>query len=431
MLASGLIISGLTLRLRRQAEWARQRGMATAALYAMSRTLLQTRDLEDMVPEAARQLSSVFDAKVAVLLPDEAGNLKAADLGDIAYTLDERESAVADWTFRHGESAGLGTSTLPLAAAHYHPLSASGGPAGVMGLKPSEPSALLDPERLHLLETFTNQVGLALERARLVSRARAVETEIDMERLRNSLLSAVSHDLRTPLASIMGSSSTLIEKADLLPPETRRELEDEIYDEAEHLNRLVGNLLDVTRLEAGALALQREWSSIEEIVGVVLARLSRSLARHPVTTSIPSDLPLLPMDPVLIEQALFNIVDNAVRHTPPGTPIVVSAEERPGDVVISVADAGPGIAPGDEEQIFEKFHRAKQGKPGGGVGLGLTISKGIVAAHGGRVWVESRAGAGAVFRFSLPRVGNPPSIPEEGALAPSSAAPVEEPGPGK
>ena len=428
MLASGLIISDLTLRLRRQAEWARQRERATAALYAMSRTLLGTHGVEEMLREAARQLSSVFDAKVAVLLPDEEGNLKAADVGELGYEVDERERAVADWAFRHGENAGLGTSTLPLAAAHYHILSASSGPAGVIGLEPSEASTLLDPERLHLLDTFTNQVGLAIERARLATRARAVEMEVDIERLRNSLLSAVSHDLRTPLASIMGSSSTLLEKGDVLPPETRRELEEAIYDEAERLNRLVGNLLDVTRIEGGALSLRREWSSVEEIVGVVLARLSRSLEDHPVKTSIPSDLPLVPVDPVLVEQVLFNLVDNAIRHTPAGAGIDVSAERRPGEVIVSVADSGGGISPGEEARVFEKFQRAKRGEPGGGVGLGLTISKGIVTAHGGKIWVENCPDGGAVFRFGLPIVGDPPPVPEEGGLAPSQALPAGQGG---
>jgi two-component system sensor histidine kinase KdpD len=428
MLAAGLLVSGLMLRLRLRAEWARRSQGVTAALYALNRTLSEAHGRENIVREAARHLASVFDTKVAMLLPDEEGKLVPRDVGSPGFPLDEHGLAVAAWSLAHTERAGRGTATLPSAAALYQPLRASRGAVGVIGLQPAAGASPLDVDQLHLLETFSNQVALAIERVDLAARARTVEMQVEVERLRNSLLSAVSHDLRTPLASIMGSSSTLLEGGHKLTPETRRELTEAIYDEAERLNRLVANLLDVTRLEAGAVVVRREWQPLEEIVGVVLNRMGRSLDGHPLTTRIPADLPLVPVDAALIEQVLFNLVDNAARHTPTGTPIEVAAEAGGGEVVVSVADTGPGVPAGEEERIFERFQRGPRGKAGGGIGLGLTVSRGVVVAHGGRIRVERRPGGGAVFRFTLPVVGEPPSIPPERPLAAAVEASGKEAG---
>jgi two-component system sensor histidine kinase KdpD len=222
--------------------------------------------------------------------------------------------------------------------------------------------------------------------------------------LRSTLLSSVSHDLRTPLAAITGAASTLLgPKA--LGPEAERELKEAIHEEADRLNRLVSNLLDMTRLEAGSLQLQRDWHSLEELVGTALARLEGQTKERPVTVAIPSDLPLVSVDPVLIEQLLVNLLENAFKYTPPGSPVRVAAGVNEGSIEVEVADEGPGFPAGAEERIFEKFYRGPSTAHGSG--LGLPICKAIVTAHGGRIWAENRP-RGAAFRFSLPLGGTPP-----------------------
>ena len=235
--------------------------------------------------------------------------------------------------------------------------------------------------------------------------------QIEAERLRNSLLSAVSHDLRTPLAAIAGASSTLVESDATLDHAARHELAESIYEESERLSRLVANLLDMTRLEGGAMSIRKEWQSIEETVGVVLNRLARQLREHRVETRLDPELPLVPLDELLIQQVLMNLLENALQFAPVGSPIELTAYAGEKEVTISVADRGPGFSPGDEKRVFEKFYRGKV--PHGsrsGAGLGLAICRGVVELHGGRIWAENRVGGGAVIRFALPLAGKPPEV---------------------
>jgi two-component system sensor histidine kinase KdpD len=238
---------------------------------------------------------------------------------------------------------------------------------------------------------------------------------VERERLRNSLLSAVSHDLRTPLAAIAGASSTLLDAGPALDPVSQRELLQSISDEAEALNQLVGNLLDMTRLEAGALTVNREWHSAEEIVGVVLNRLSHRLQDRPIATRLPPDLPLVFVDATLIQQVLVNLLENADRYSPPGAPIEIAVTTSGKWLTFEVADHGPGLPPGDEQRVFEKFYRSPHGGSRSGVGLGLSICRGIVELHGGRIWAENRD-RGAVFRFTLPLEGRAPEVRAEDRL---------------
>jgi two-component system sensor histidine kinase KdpD len=304
--------------------------------------------------------------------------------------------------------AGMGTDTLAGARALYLPLAAAGGAIGVLGVRPAQPRRLLIPEQLHLLETFASQAALALERVALSEEAQRAQVQAETERMRSSLLSSVSHDLRTPLAVITGATSSLVEGAVTLDPATRVELAQTAYDEATRLNRLVGNLLDMTRLESGALQVRKEWQPLEEVVGATLTRLHDRLRDHSVTVTLPPDGPLVPLDSVLVEQVLINLLENAIKYTPPGSPIELSATGAGDVVTVTVADRGPGIAAGDEQRIFDKFYRARAGTGSGGVGLGLTICRGIVEAHGGRIWAENRPGGGAAFHFTLPIEGTPP-----------------------
>jgi two-component system sensor histidine kinase KdpD len=236
--------------------------------------------------------------------------------------------------------------------------------------------------------------------------------QIETERLRNSLLSSVSHDLRTPLAAITGAASTLIENNHTLNPEDRLELAQVTYEEAERLNRLVSNLLDMTRLESGGVQVEKEWQPLEEVIGTTLARLGKRLHEHPVVVNLPPDLPLVPFDSMLIEQVLVNLLENTIKYTPTGSPVELSARRESDAVIVEIVDHGPGLKRGDEQRIFDKFYRSMP-TAGRGVGLGLTICRAIVETHGGRIWAENRAEGGAVFRFTLPLGGEPPEIKKD------------------
>lgn len=397
LLAIGIIMSRLTGRIREQADAARAREQRTAGAFSLSREMAAAREPEEIAAAATRHIEDAFAGRVTFLLASKDGGLPGAD-------------GVARWTLEHAQMAGLGTSTLPASPALYLPLQASGPVFGVVRVEPRDSRDVADPEQRQQLESFVRQAAVALERAALAERNQASRMEVEAERLRTSLLSSLSHDLRTPLAGIEGAASSLLEGGPGQSAENRRELAETILDESRRMTRLVANLLDMIRVESGSLAVQKQWVPLEEVIGVALIRLDARLSRHPVTTHIPPDLPLVSVDDILLEQVFINLLENAAKYTPPGSPIEVSAEARDGTVTVSVADRGPGIPPGDELRIFDKFHRASQGDAVGGIGLGLTICRGIIQAHGGRIWAEHRAGGGAVLRFTLPQDGVPPAV---------------------
>lgn len=415
MLVVAVLVSRLTARVRLQAEAAREREAVTSALYAMSRELTAARTAEAVSTTAAHHVQRAFDGQVAILLPDEAGDLVHQQ--STGLVLDDKENGVARWVYDHAQMAGRGTSTLPAAEALYLPLVSSGSTVGVIGVRPEDPKLFLDPIQRQLLETFAGQAAAALQRAMLAERNQRTQVEVEAERLRTSLLSSLSHDLRTPLAGIEGAASSLLEQAGALSAETRHDLAQTVLEESRRMTRLVGNLLDMIRVETGALQVQKEWQPLEEVIGVVLIRLDERLRGHPVEVDLPRDLPLVPIDTVLMEQVFINLLDNAIKYTPPNTPIEISAASRNDAVVVAVADRGPGVPAGEEERVFDKFHRAYQGTASG-VGLGLTICRGIVKAHGGKIWVENRTGGGAIFRFTIPLAGAQPApVPVEAESA--------------
>ena len=410
MLVVAVVISTLTVRIRQRAESARERERRTASLYAMSRELASTRGVDELLRVAVRHIAEVFGSAVGVFLPDDAGQLVAHG-GSLAAPGEETsERGVSQWVYEHGQMAGQGSATLPGAGALYLPLVASRGTIGVLGVQPTDPHAFTAPEPLHLLETFAAQVALAIERAVLAEEAHQAQLRVESERLRNTLLSSVSHDLRTPLATITGAASSLMDEAERLPPAARRELLAAIREESDRMNRLVGNLLDMTRLESGALQIRKEWHPLEEVVGAALGRLAARLGDRPVTTRLPPDLPLVPLDGVLMEQVLINLLDNAIKYTPAGSPIEIGVSLTDGRVLLEVADRGPGLPPGHETRVFEKFYRGPVVGTAGGVGIGLTICQGIVEAHGGRIWAATRPGGGAVFSVALPVADTPPEV---------------------
>jgi two-component system sensor histidine kinase KdpD len=410
MLIVAMVISTLTTRVRGQADASRQRERRTAALYAMTRDLVSRQGLDELLEAAARHMSEVFGSRMAVFLPGPDGQLvrRAGELGPGTDELSER--AVARWVQEHGQLAGHGSATLPGARALYLPLKAARGTVGVLGVVPPSDEALAAPEQLHLLETFAAQTALAIERVALVDEAQQARLRSETERLRNSLLSAVSHDLRTPLATITGSASALVEQEAGLDAAARRELAQAIEEEADRLNRLVHNLLEMTRLESGGVRVRKDWAPLEEVVGSALARVEKRLGERRVDIDLPTDLPLVPLDPLLIEQVFINLLDNAIKYTPEGSPIDISAVVEDRAVLVTVGDRGSGFAPGEEVKVFEKFYRGQEAGARSGAGLGLAIARGMVEAHGGWISAEPRAGGGALFRFSLPLATEPPEV---------------------
>jgi two-component system sensor histidine kinase KdpD len=423
MLVTGLTISTLTARAKLQAESARGREERTAALYSLSRELAAVESVHEIAQAVSRHVGSAFGTQVTVLLPDGRGKLQVQPAITGGFEPGAKDRGTAQWSFEHGQKAGVGTNTLPGADGLYVPLAISGRAVGVLGVRAVQSGRPLEPDQAHLLEAFAGQAAVALERAKLTAEAEQVRIDVERERLRNSLLSAVSHDLRTPLAAIAGAGSTLLDSGLELDANVRRELLQTICDEAEALNQLVGNLLDMTRLEAGALTVHREWHSVEEMVGVVLNRLGRRLEGRPIKTELPADLPLVFVDATLIQQVLVNLLDNAHRYSPPGAPIELKVRGAGNRLTFEVADRGTGVTPGDEERVFEKFYRSPQGGSRSGVGLGLSICRGIVDLHGGRIWAENRD-CGAVFRFTLPLEGRAPQVRVEEPLTAEAAPSV-------
>jgi two-component system sensor histidine kinase KdpD len=410
MLAVALVISNLTASVRLQAKVAGYRERRADALYRMSRELAHTQTETGVLRAAVRHVGETFQCQNVILLPNAAGRIVYPRGDGISQSLHGADLSVAQWVYDHGKPAGLGTDTLPGAEALYLPVPHSQGTCGVLALLPVSLLRLFVPEQQRLLETFCSQIGLSLERVRLTREAHDAQMQAQTEQLRNSLLAAISHDLRTPLATIVGASSTLLRADERLGAGVRHELTASVYDEARRISGLVDNVLDMARLHAGALQLERQWYPLEEIVGGVLTRLRERLGARAVQVALPRELPMVQVDGVLIEQVLANLVENALKYTPPESPILISAAADDAAVVVSVEDRGPGLPPGDEERVFDKFYQGAPERSQSGVGLGLTICRALVEAHGGRIWAENAPGGGAVFRFTLPLTGEPPTI---------------------
>ena len=420
MLLVGLVISNLTASIRLQARVAQHRQARAEALYKMTRELSRANDLGEAVTIAVQHVSKVFEAQAVVLLPGLNGTIAYPKAQGIYGSYHGADLGVARWVFANRVPAGLGTHTLSGAEALHLPLLAAHEMVGVLAVLPARPDRLLIPEQRHLLETFGGQIAAAIERIQLAAEAAEMARKAETESMRNSLLNAISHDLRTPLAVLVGASSSLVDDAERLSDAAKHELAVSIHEEAKRMSTLVGNLLDMARLESGAVELARQWTPLEEIVGSVLSRLTPMLADHPVSVALPDDLPLISVDPVLIEQVFANLLENAVKYTPHGTPIEISARKLAGRIAVEVADSGPGIPPGEETKLFDKFYRLQREAAQSGVGLGLAICKAIIAAHGGTISAANRATGGAIFRFELP-AGEPPTVEAE----PVPAAPAQ------
>jgi two-component system sensor histidine kinase KdpD len=404
LLAVSLVISYLTAQVREQAEAAQPREAQTAALYELGHDLTATVGLEAVAKTIIAHISQIFSREVAIFLP-EGDRLKLFTTSP-GLVVAENELAVATWAFEHGQLAGRGTDTLPDASMHYQPLKTTRGVIGVLGIKPASSNPTMSPEQRRTLDTFVNQVALAIEGARLAEQARQTELLEATEKLQTALLNSISHDLRTPLVSITGALSSLEEASPALDEEVQRSLIETAREEAERLNRLVGNLLDITRLEAGAMHLHREACDVQELIGSSLEQIGIPLKNRQVKVEIPAKLPLVPLDFVLFSRVLVNVIDNALKYSPDEKPIEIKARTSSQTLEISIADRGVGIPQEELEHIFDKFYRVQRPDNVSGTGLGLSISKGIVEAHGGSIRAENRRGGGAIFTVSLPMEGN-------------------------
>jgi two-component system sensor histidine kinase KdpD len=412
MFIVAFVISNRTERIRRIASAAKEREVRTATLYAMSRELAVARSSDDIMHVAYRHLREVLHSDVCLLLPDGGGVLRRANAFDPKIEVGREVGSAAQQVFADGTRDGSGDRTFE--GARLVALRASTGPIGVLMARSATPDYFASHAHEDLLDTFASQIALAMERARLGEDAERAQLEVQNERLRNALLSSVSHDLRTPLAVIKGAVTAMLDGDSTLTRARKLEYLTTISDEASRMNRLVRNLLDMTSLEAGALRVRnKQWQPLEEVIGVALNRLDEQLEDRSVQVHIPPEASLVPFDATLVEQLLINLVENAVKYTPPSSPISIDARRIDHGVEVIVADSGPGVPAGEEESIFEKFHRAARTGPG--MGIGLTICRGIVVAHGGKIWYEAGERGGASFRFVLPldEAGPPPSaLPE-------------------
>ncbi|MFT0171551.1 DUF4118 domain-containing protein [Paraburkholderia mimosarum] len=433
MLLTSLVISHLTSSLRREASVAQRREQRTGAMYAMARELAAALTTEQIVAIGSRHVSEVFGARVALLLPDSVDKVQQKiEEPDPKIMLDAEnlDLDVGQWVYDQQKPAGHGTDTLPAAAARYLPLRAPMRTRGVLAVVPRDARELHVPEQQRMLDAFAAQIALALERVHYVDIARDALVNMESERLRNSLLSAISHDLRTPLTAIVGFSSMLAqthEPADMPRDSRSSELIEAIHDEALRMTGIVTNLLDMARLQAGSLRLNRQWTVLEETVGAALAACRRVLAHHPVQVKLEPGLPLLQLDAVLMERLFSNLLENAAKYTPADTPLTIAARrvEEGGQpfVRVSVEDNGPGLPPGMGERVFEKFTRGEKESAKPGIGLGLAICRAIVEAHGGTIGAANRVAAdgrveGATFWFALP-VETPPPLPADVAESPA------------
>jgi two-component system sensor histidine kinase KdpD len=408
-----LAMGQLTARLRAQQTAEREREERATALYLLTRELAGGKDFTELLGAVIRQLGDVFKADVAVLLPDPERKTELVAYPFGTLDLSEKEMSVATWAFRNAKPAGCTTDTLPSADALYLPLVTPSDCIGVVGLRLKDRRELTLQQR-NLLENFIGQIALVLDRQRLSDADHTAKLLEESERLSKALLDSISHELRTPIAAITSAASGLEDLAQQDNPAMRRALTGEIREASRRLNRLVGNLLDMTRLAAGRMKLRLEWCDVGDLVNVALRQLDKELANHPVTNNLPRDLPLVKMDFVLMEQALANLLLNAALHTPPGTRVQISAITTNGELALTVADSGPGIPAEALPQLFGKFFRAP-GAPAGGSGLGLSIVKGFVEAHSGRVAAANRASGGAEFTIHLP-LGTAPSPPAESTV---------------
>lgn len=391
----------LSARVRKREKMLRQREEKTSALFSLTKDLSSAHSQDEVIQAAIRNVKKYFNAEVTIILGDAEGEIPRMPHNASTFSPDSKELSVAEWVYWNEKPAGRNTDTLPSAQATYLPMSGPRYPLGVIGVRFHDDSKLsLDQESL--LENFVSQITSAIERELLNEVNKKSIVLAESERLYKTLFNSISHEFRTPIATIMGTSENLLSSdsgARMLESETNSLKE--IHIAAERLNRLVANLLDMTRLESGMIQPKLDWCDVRDIINQAVRGLERELAHHKLETKVEDDVPLIKLDFVLIEQALTNLIHNAALYTPKGTEVIIRSFLDEEKCVISVLDNGPGLPEEDAEKVFEKFYRAANGTAGG-AGLGLTIAKGFVEAHHGKLTVRNRMEGGAEFAMYLP-----------------------------
>lgn len=399
-----LFTSHLSTRLRQQVVNSRRREARVSALYSLSREIAAVADFEPVLESIVKKVADTIEGQVVLLLPEKEKKLvlkAGSETGGNSF-FNENEYAVATWVFARGQKAGKGTDTLGAAEGLYLPLHTDKAIHGVLGIQSGDPDTYFEPEQLRLLEAFAGLASIAVSRVQLAEQARKAQTLAESERLRTALFNSLSHDLRTPLASIIGAVSGLLESDEVYSREARRDLLQSIQQGALRMSRFVHNLLDMAKLEGGLVQPNKEWCEIQDIVGVAVSRLDESLGTRPVSINIDHNLPLIRADFILIEQVLVNLLDNALKYSEPGTEIAIEASLQGKEMEVAVSDRGPEIPEEDLERIFDKFYRLQSPRLVSGTGLGLAICKGFVEAHGGKIWAANRQGGGVEIKFTLP-----------------------------
>jgi two-component system sensor histidine kinase KdpD len=398
-----ILVSNVAGRVRAQADTAIIRIRTTEQLYAFSRKLAGTATLDDVLWASAYQTALMLAVRVVVLLPDD-GLLTVKAGYPPEDELDKADLAAANWAWSNDRPAGRGSDTLPGAKRLFLPMRTGRGLIGVIGIDDDRSGPLLTPDQRRLLDALVDQGALAIERVLLVEDMDRVKRTVESERLRSALLTSISHDLKTPLASVLGSASTMRDLESSLSDAEKRDLLATVIDESERLNRFIANLLDMTRLESGAVVPNTALHDVGEIVGSALRRAGKILASHRVSLQLDADLPMLKLDAVLFEQVIFNLLDNAAKYAPAETTISIRSFRDRDSVSLQVADEGEGIPPDELESVFDKFYRAQKGdhvRPG--TGLGLAISRGFIEAMAGRITAANRTDrSGAVIIVRLP-----------------------------
>jgi two-component system sensor histidine kinase KdpD len=393
----------LVARGREQAEAAIRRESQTSSLYDLGRDLTSAKDLDGVLQIIISHIGQAFGREVAIFLPENAHLQLFASSPN--YQPDENELAVAAWAYDYERPAGRGTDTLPAASIRCQPLRTSNGIVGVLGVRPRDAGHFLTTEQRQTLSAFTNHAALAIERALLAQQAQHTELLQATEKLQTALLNSISHDLRTPLVSITGALTSLDEQPDSLNEENRKSLIVTAREEADRLNRLVGNLLSMTRIESGAIKLHLEPGDIQDVVGTALEQLGNRASYHDVVVDIPQDFPLVPMDFTLMVQVLVNVLENAIKYSPKDSRIEVNVNRLDGKARLQIADRGVGIPADDLSRVFDKFYRVQRPESVSGTGLGLSISKGIIEIHKGNISASAREGGGTVVTIELPLMG--------------------------
>ncbi len=400
LLIVALVIGTLTSRIREQAIQAKEQEAQTSALYRLSKDLAAAESFEKALQAIRENVGKMLNGLMCIYFP--VHHVLEPVSYDPDFPINEHEKTIATWVFENGKAAGPSADTLVAAQAHYRPLQTSQKTLGVLGIRLKEDRSQMTLEEQNLLSALGSQAAIAIQRSKFAEETRQIAVMKQTEKLQTALLNSISHDLRTPLVSITGTLSSLLQDTSLLKDQNRKELLEDAYEESTHLNRLVGNLLDMTRVESGTLKIQLKPCELRDVLGSALQSLREKLEKREIQIYIPNDFPEIPVDFSLMMRVFINLIDNAVKYSQADSLIKITAKILQNKVVIEVSDEGFGIPKEDLERIFDKFYRAVKTKSVIGTGLGLSICKGIIEAHGGKIWAQNNLNKGATFCVELP-----------------------------